>query len=220
LYAQGAAAILEYNTIDSPLAQPRNIILGQLFSSIIGVGITKLFHLSSHFQELRWIAGALAVGLSSAFMGFTHTIHPPAGATALLAATTDEVTDLGWFLIPVVLLGDVLMLAVACVINNIQRTFPVYWWTPADLRCPKQDDIELEGNVIGNDSDYGQSSYDRSMKNGKARITISGADIYIPDWILLDSEEKAMLEILRSKIQEGLRKPSQRDTAKTHVYGT
>lgn len=79
---KGAAAILEYQTIDSPLAQPRNAILGQVFAAIIGVGVTKLFQLSSDFDNLRWIAGALAVGLTSAFMGFTKTVHPPAGATA------------------------------------------------------------------------------------------------------------------------------------------
>lgn len=81
-YSKGAAAILEYQTIDSPLAQPRNAILGQVFAAIIGVGVTKLFQLSSNFENIRWIAGALAVGLTSAFMGFTKTVHPPAGATA------------------------------------------------------------------------------------------------------------------------------------------
>ena len=50
---KGAAAILEYNAIASPFAQPRPAILGQLLSAIIGVSITELFLLSPHFALLR-----------------------------------------------------------------------------------------------------------------------------------------------------------------------
>lgn len=60
-------------------------------------------------------------------MGLTNTVHPPAGATALLAATSVDITNLGWVLVPLIILGNVLMLGVACVLNNIQRQFPMYW---------------------------------------------------------------------------------------------
>ncbi|RFU25114.1 hypothetical protein B7463_g11226, partial [Scytalidium lignicola] len=206
--SMGAAAILEYNTIESPLAQPRNIVLGQLFAATIGTGITKLFHLNSNFENLRWIAGALAVGISSAFMGITNTVHPPAGATALLAATSDEITELGWFLLPLVLLGSVLMLAVACVLNNIQRKFPMYWWTPVDLQQLRKWDVEEGGQARVEEkggSDYGatRESHDEFMKGLGPQFLITGEHIHVPDGISLDSEEKAMLEILRSKLQEG-----------------
>ncbi|EXJ56430.1 hypothetical protein A1O7_06773 [Cladophialophora yegresii CBS 114405] len=134
----GAAAILEYNTIESPLAQPRNLILGHFLSAVVGVGITKLFlHLPpDRFEDLRWLAGALSVGLASVVMSFSKTIHPPAGATALLAATNLEIQYLGWWLLPLVLLASMLMLASALVVNNgMGRRFPVYWWTPVDLQA-------------------------------------------------------------------------------------
>ena len=65
----GAAAILEYNTIESPLAQPRNLIFGRCLSAVVGVGATKLFLLlpPDRFEELRW----LAVGLASVVMSST-----------------------------------------------------------------------------------------------------------------------------------------------------
>lgn len=94
---------------------------------MIGVSVTKLFQLNPDFEDLRWVAGALSVGITSAVMGLTNTVHPPAGATALLAATSEDITNLGWFLIPLIILGNVLMLGVACVLNNIQRQFPMYW---------------------------------------------------------------------------------------------
>jgi CBS-domain-containing membrane protein len=138
----GASAILEYSSISSPLAQPRSVVFGQALSSIIGIAITKAFQLSDDFENLRWLAGALAVATASAFMGLTKTVHPPAGATALLAATTPQITDLGWFLVPLVLLGSVVILLVACVVNNIQRQFPLYWWTEHDLSSFKGGECE------------------------------------------------------------------------------
>ena len=138
----GAAAILEYNTIESPLAQPRNLILGHFLSAAVGVGITKLFLLlpGQRFEDLRWIAGALAVGVASVLMSFTKTIHPPAGATALLAASNLEIQEMGWWLLPLVLLASMLMLGSALVVNNgMGRRYPVYWWTPLDLASLKEE---------------------------------------------------------------------------------
>ncbi|PMD51831.1 HPP family protein-like protein [Hyaloscypha bicolor E] len=215
----GAAAILEYHTIDSPLSQPRNVILGELFAAIIGVGITKLFQLNSNFENLRWVAGALSVGITSAFMGFTNTIHPPAGATALLAATTPEITELGWFLIPLILLGSVLLVAVGCVTNNIQRQFPIYWWTPVDLCRPNGVDIEKQGQVGENDTGVLEGSpCEKRSTAGRPHIMVSDRLISIPDWLSLDSEERWMLEVLRSKLREGLGSTSSRVTEGTLVH--
>jgi hypothetical protein len=67
-------------------------------------------------------------------MSVTKTVHPPAGATALMAATLPEVTVLGWWFLPIMLLGSMLMLVSALIINNVFRRYPVYWWTSADLK--------------------------------------------------------------------------------------
>lgn len=129
----GASAVLDYNTIRSPLAQPRNAVLGHAFSAIAGVGISKLFQLNSDFQNIRWIAGAMSCACASLLMSMTNTVHPPGGATAVLAATDATVIAMGWWFIPVVMVGTSVMLAVALLLNNIMRQYPVYWWTPADV---------------------------------------------------------------------------------------
>jgi CBS-domain-containing membrane protein len=92
---KGASAILEYNAIRSPLGQPRNALLGHTFSAIIGVAITKLFRLRSDFEKIKWIAGAVSCGTASAVMLLTGTVHPPGGASAVLAATSPEITEVG-----------------------------------------------------------------------------------------------------------------------------
>lgn len=119
---------MEYNVIKSPLGQPRNSLLGHTFSAIAGILVTKLFMLSSSFDSLRWVAGAVACSLASVVMTLTNTLHPPGGATALLAAVDPTVSALGWDLVPLIMLGSTVMLAIALLVNNIQRQFPLYWW--------------------------------------------------------------------------------------------
>lgn len=145
----GAAAILEYNTIESPLAQPRNLVAGHLLSALVAVCITKLFeHLPpDRFDDLRWLAGAISVGLASMLMSATKTVHPPAGATALLASTNVEIQVLGWWLIPLVLLASMLMLASALLLNNLAgRRYPVYWWTPMDLKALREERRKIKAS--------------------------------------------------------------------------
>jgi hypothetical protein len=127
-------------------------------------------------------------------MGFTKTVHPPAGATALLAATTPDITNLGWFLIPLVLLGTTLMLAVACVINNIQRQFPVYWWTAANLTKPAESDIEKVRPESRVEDIHGYA-------NG--RIVVERGRVLVPEWINLGVEERDLLDALRNRIEAG-----------------
>ncbi|KAK8932430.1 HPP family protein [Metarhizium anisopliae] len=129
----GAAAVLEFYAIESPLAQPRNAIIGQLISAFVGVAIGKLFQLSDSFKDIQWVGGALACACATSLMALTKTVHPPAGATALLAVVDDTLIHIGWFMLPVMLLGCALMLGVALLVNNLERRFPIYWWTPEDL---------------------------------------------------------------------------------------
>ncbi|GAB0137283.1 hypothetical protein EsDP_00005555 [Epichloe bromicola] len=134
----GAAAVLEFHSIEAPLAQPRNAVFGQIISTFVGVSVAKLFQLSHRFEDIQWVGGALACASATALMALTKTVHPPAGATALLAVVDATLVKMGWFLFPVVLLGCALMLGAALLINNIERRFPMYWWTPEDLRSNRR----------------------------------------------------------------------------------
>lgn len=94
--------------------------------------MTKLFELlpEARFRSLRWLAATLSSSIAVVAMQLTDTTHPPAGATALLPATNDEVRELSWYYLPIVLLSSALMLVVALVVNNIQRRYPIFWIAP------------------------------------------------------------------------------------------
>ncbi|CAA7257441.1 unnamed protein product [Cyclocybe aegerita] len=100
----GASAVLIYGAVDVPLAQPRALFGGHFLGALTGICITKLFHLlptEERFQDLLWLAGSLSCATSIVLMQITGTVHPPAGATALLAAVNTEIRDMGWYYLPV-----------------------------------------------------------------------------------------------------------------------
>ncbi|KAI8914242.1 HPP family protein [Gorgonomyces haynaldii] len=128
----GATAVLLYCAIDSPLAQPRNVVLGHVISALIGVVCQKGLTAFRDPEPYRWLAASLSVSLSITAMQVTKTVHPPGGATALIATTggpTIYALGFTYVLMPV-MFGVILMLAVALVINNIERHYPMYWWSP------------------------------------------------------------------------------------------
>lgn len=122
----GASAVLLYAAIKSPLAQPRNLIGGHVIAGIVGVACYKLF------GGNIWAAGALAASLAIVAMLLTKTLHPPAGATALIAVIGgDKIHALGFLyaFVPAGL-GAVILLIVALLINNLSknRRYPEYWF--------------------------------------------------------------------------------------------
>ena len=118
----GASSVLIYGEIQSPLAQPRNLIGGHVISAFIGVTMFKLF------PDMMWFTASLAVALSIVLMQVTKTMHPPGGATALIAVIgTEKVKALGYlYVIAPVFTGVMILLLVALIFNNItpHRRYP------------------------------------------------------------------------------------------------
>jgi CBS-domain-containing membrane protein len=122
----GASAVLLYGAPKSPLAQPRNVLGGHVLSALVGVSVRFLL------PDPAWACAAVAVATAIALMHATGTLHPPGGATALIAVTGGpKVVALGYLFVLVPTgAGAVLLLVVALLVNNLARTrrYPEYWW--------------------------------------------------------------------------------------------
>jgi CBS domain-containing membrane protein len=118
----GASAVLVYGATNSPLAQPRNLVGGHIVSAIVGVTIHKLV------PGEAWLSSALAVSVAIVMMQITKTLHPPGGATALIANIgSEKIKALGFmYVISPVLSGVMILLVIALVFNNIpaNRFYP------------------------------------------------------------------------------------------------
>ncbi|MDA3946765.1 MAG: HPP family protein [Helicobacteraceae bacterium] len=124
----GASSVLIYAAPQAEFSQPRNFLGGHILSTIIGITIYKF--LPFDIPTLS----AIAVSLSIVVMYLTNTLHPPGGATALVAIVGSPQThQLGyWFVLSPVLLDSVILLIIGLVINNMsanpKRHYPRYWF--------------------------------------------------------------------------------------------
>jgi CBS-domain-containing membrane protein len=121
----GASAVLIYGAPRSPLAQPRNLVGGHMLSALVGVLCYQLL------PALPGLAEATAVASAIALMHLTRTLHPPGGATALIAVIgSDELHALGYlYVLAPAGLGAVILLIVGLLVNNAcaTRRYPEFW---------------------------------------------------------------------------------------------
>ncbi|MBP2656635.1 MAG: hypothetical protein H6Q73_4204 [Firmicutes bacterium] len=116
----GASACLIYGVPEAPFSQPRNVLFGHLISAVIGVALYQMF-------GNNWLTAAVSVGVAIGVMLRTGTVHPPAGATALIAVITQQ----GWlFPILPVGVGVCILILVGILVNNlaVNRQYPRYWF--------------------------------------------------------------------------------------------
>ncbi len=124
-----------------------------------------------------------------------------------MAAVDPQVESLGWYLLPLVLLSTALTLITSLLVNNIQRQYPIYWWTPAKVgRACSEGDIEKastktavtsgSSNSLAKAVTLTESTYGHSIR-------IAADDIMVPDSFDLTGEERSMLEIIQDRLRNG-----------------
>ncbi|PKH87506.1 HPP family protein [Colwellia sp. Bg11-28] len=109
----GATAVLVFGVPDSPLAQPKNVILGHFITAFIGVVFVQ-------YVGVTPLTLALATGLGVTAMLASKTTHPPAGANPILIMLSAQ----GWgFLITPVLIGAVIIVLVGKALRMLQNKY-------------------------------------------------------------------------------------------------
>ncbi|MBE0510741.1 MAG: HPP family protein [Gammaproteobacteria bacterium] len=110
--SMGASAVLLFAVPHGALSQPWPLLGGHLISAFIGVSC------AIHIADI-YLAAALAVGLSIGAMHYLRCLHPPGGATALVAVLGGEsIQQLGYtFLLSPVLFNALVILVVAVLLN-------------------------------------------------------------------------------------------------------
>ena len=116
----GASTVLLFGVPNSPLAQPRNLVFGNLLGAISAVLCVFLLGSSP-------LASGLAVGLAIALGQAFRCLHPPAGAVALLGVLLKASPI--FILIPV-LSGSLILLVIAFSFHHFQnnkQSYPLHW---------------------------------------------------------------------------------------------
>ena len=107
----GASMVLVMAVHESPLAQPKNILLGHILSALSGVII--LYLIGDNFLAL-----GIAVALAVFVMIVTDTIHPPAGANPIIVILTGQ--GISFVLFPVAV-GAFMLVVFAYLYNKLLK---------------------------------------------------------------------------------------------------
>lgn len=115
----GATSVLLFGVPHSPLAQPRNVIGGNILGALVAVALMQFF------DPEPWVM-AFSVATTILLMKLSRTVHPPAGALALVGVMSDVSWD---FVLAPVLLGSIVIVLWTFVFNNIapERSYPRHW---------------------------------------------------------------------------------------------
>ena len=105
----GASMVLVMAVYESPLAKPKNLILGHILSALSGVIIFYL--LGNTFISL-----GLGVALAVFVMMITNTVHPPAGANPIIVILTGQ--NLSFVFLPVAV-GAIIIVVFAYLYNRL-----------------------------------------------------------------------------------------------------
>ena len=111
----GASMVLVMAVHESPLAKPKNILLGHMLSALSGVII--LYLIGDNFLAL-----GIAVALAVFVMIVTDTIHPPAGANPIIVILSGQ--GISFVLFPVAV-GAFMLVIFAYLYNKLlKRNYP------------------------------------------------------------------------------------------------
>jgi hypothetical protein len=115
----GATCVLVFGYPDAPFSQPRNVVIGHITTTFIG--LLLLTFLGPNLWSL-----ALAVALAIGIMILFRVVHPPAGSNPVIIFLAQP----SWsFLLFPVAIGAVLIVIFALIYLNLTRAenYPKYW---------------------------------------------------------------------------------------------
>ncbi len=117
----GASAVLIFGLPESPLAQPRNLFVGNFWGALVAICCVHFF------GSAPWVM-ALAVSTTITLMKLTRSVHPPSGAVALVGVMSGA----SWhFIFTPVLVGSLIILVWTYLFSNFLapgRSYPKHWF--------------------------------------------------------------------------------------------
>ena len=114
----GSSMVLLFGYPESPFAQPKNIFLGHLLTSMVGIIFLYLVPLPIYLLI------PLAVGFGVALMILLNVTHPPAGGNPIIVIMGSVSLD---YLINPIIIGSLIILAFGVILNRLilKKKYPL-----------------------------------------------------------------------------------------------
>ena len=122
----GSSVVVVFGYPKNEFAQPKNVVLGHLLCTLIGIIFVTLFEVSQE-RIIFFLALGLAVGISVMLMMAFKITHPPAGGNTIVVMITQDSFQ---FLIFPILVGSITIVIGGIVYNRfiLKKKYPLKWF--------------------------------------------------------------------------------------------
>lgn len=123
----------------------------------------------------------------------------------MIAATQADITALGWYYIPVVMMSATLAIAVGLITNNIQRRYPVFWVSAGKIPS-RQKETQVDAQTAPTQDPNepprpSDISHKLSVENNYC-VTVTRSEVLLPGFLDLENEHKQVLEEIQRMLNE------------------
>ena len=119
----GSSVVVVFGYPDNEFAQPKNVLLGHLLCTLVGI-IFVIFFKISQDRTIFFLAIGLAVGLSVMLMMALKIAHPPAGGNTIVVMLTQDSFQ---FLIFPIMVGTITIIISGIIYNRLllKKKYPI-----------------------------------------------------------------------------------------------
>ena len=121
----GSSVVVVFGYPENEFAQPKNVVLGHLLCTLVGIMFVILFKISQD-RSIFFLAIGLAVGISVMLMMAFKITHPPAGGNTIVVMLAQ---DSFHFLIFPIMVGAVTIIIGGIIYNRfiLKKNYPLKW---------------------------------------------------------------------------------------------
>ena len=121
----GSTVVLVFGYPDNDFAQPKNVLLGHLLCTLIGIIFVTIFKITQD----RWVfflAIGIAVGIAVMLMMAFKITHPPAGGNTIIVMIAQDSFQ---FLIFPIMVGAITIIIGGVIYNRLilKKNYPLKW---------------------------------------------------------------------------------------------
>jgi len=121
----GSSVVVVFGYPENEFAQPKNVLLGHLVCTLVGIVFVTLFKISQD-RTVFFLALGLAVGISVMLMMYFKITHPPAGGNTIVVMLTQDSFQ---FLIFPIMVGAITIIIGGIIYNRLilKKNYPLKW---------------------------------------------------------------------------------------------
>ena len=122
----GSSVVVVFGYPHNEFAQPKNVLLGHLLCTLIGIIFVTLFKITQD-SSIFFLTIGLAAGLSVMLMMALDVTHPPAGANAIVVMLAQESFQ---FLVFPIMTGAITIIVGGIIYNRfiLKKNYPLRWF--------------------------------------------------------------------------------------------